>query len=76
LLSGAVSPNHAGKRVTVKWYSSAGWQSYSLRRLNASSQYSTSFTPGQKGTFYFCTVFPSDTSHLGGVSAVRKVVVK
>jgi len=75
-LSGTVSPNHASKLVTVKWYSSAGWKSYSLRRLSISSQYSTTFTPRQKGTFYFCTVFPPDANHLGGVSAVRKIVVK
>lgn len=74
-LSGTVSPNHAGRKVNVKWYSAAGWQPFTSPTLDASSKYRAVFTPTRKGTFYFSTVFPSDSNHLGGVSSVRRVVV-
>ena len=74
-LSGAVSPNHAGHKVNIKWYSAAGWQPFTSPTLDASSKYRAVFTPTKKGTFYFSTVFPSDANHLGGVSSVRRVVV-
>lgn len=75
-LAGGVSPNHAGKRVSVKVYSSTGWRAYSAPVLSSSSRYSTYFTPRRRGRFYFCTLLPSDADHVGNVSVVRTIVAR
>jgi len=75
-LGGGVAPNHAGKSVEVKLYSASRWVRFTSRVLDSSSRYAVSFKPSRRGTFYFVTVFPSDSDHVGNVSRVQTVIVR
>ncbi len=70
-VSGAVSPSHGGRAVTIQCrYGRYSWRNLSVRRLSNRSAYSCSFSPPARGKLYFRAVFDGDASHAGSVSAV------
>lgn len=76
-LSGAVSPAHAGAKVTVRYkrYSTGTWRTLSTRTLDANSTYALTWKPGLRGTYYLKAVFSGDESHAGSTSTTIAVKV-
>ncbi len=76
-ISGSVSPNHSGGRVTIQYKRGTGaWKTLSTRTLNGSSAYSHGWRPTARGTYYVKSVFAGDAGHTGSTSSTRRVVVR
>jgi predicted CXXCH cytochrome family protein len=69
VISGAVSPNHTGRVVTVQYKRGTGrWATLAYRTLSSTSTYSITYRPRYRGTYYFRTIFGTDVSHAGSTS--------
>ena len=76
-ISGSVSPNHSGGRVTIQYKRGTGaWRTLSSRTLSSGSTYSYGWRPSARGTYYVKSVFAGDASHTGSTSSTRRVVVR
>ncbi len=76
-VSGSVSPNHSGGRVTIQYKRGSGaWKTLSTRTLNGGSAYTYGWRPSARGTYYVKSVFAGDASHTGSTSSTRRVVVR
>jgi len=76
-ISGAVSPSHSGKSVTIQYKKGSGsYRTLTTRTLSSSSAYSYKWRPSSTGTYYVRAVFAGDASHNGSTSVARKVVVR
>jgi hypothetical protein len=76
-ISGSVSPNHSGGRVTIQYKRGTGaWKTLSMRTLNGSSTYSYGWRPTARGTYYLKSVFAGDPGHTGSTSSTRRVVIR
>jgi hypothetical protein len=72
-LSGAVSPKHAGSRVTIQYYS-GGWRNLKTATIGSTGAYSTAWK-AVRGTRQFRTIFGGDATHTGSTSSTVKVQV-
>lgn len=74
-LSGAVSPNEAGKKVLVQRRYGGTWHTLAARPLSSTSHYRYTLRPATKGTWTFRVVRPAGGSNLQGISKTRSVTV-
>ncbi len=77
IIKGAVSPRHAGAKVTIQYKrSGSSWRRLATRTLSSTSAYSYRWRPRSRGTYYIKTVFAGDPSHRGSTATIRKVTVR
>jgi ABC-type phosphate transport system substrate-binding protein len=78
-LAGKVSPNHAGKSLSVtiqKSRTGTTWTAWKSVKISSTSTYTAKWTaPTTKGKYYFRTKFPGDNDHKKCFSAKRLVTV-
>jgi surface protein len=75
-LTGTVSPNLAGRTVTLQQRRADGtWRNVASQKLNSKSQYSFSIKPTKKGTFTYRVLIPAQHPYVQGVSPSRKLKV-
>ena len=74
-LSGAVSPDEAGKKVLVQRKYGGTWHTLAKRTLSSTSHYRYTLKPATKGTWTFRVVRPASGSNLQGISKARSVRV-
>ncbi|HEX9094210.1 MAG TPA: hypothetical protein VF902_09530, partial [Coriobacteriia bacterium] len=74
-LSGAVTPNHAGRTVSIHYrYGARGrYRTLSVRTLSAAGAYSVRMRVGSRGYYYFHAHFAGDPSHRGSDSGTVRV---
>lgn len=67
---GTVSPAHAGSSVTIRYKlgNTGKWTTLATKTLSDDSDYSYTWKPAAKGTYYIRTTFGGDTSHAGSTS--------
>jgi hypothetical protein len=75
-ISGAVSPNHAGKTVYLQRYTSSGWINHAYQALNSTSNYAFYWKPGTAGSYKFRLKFPGDADHKLNYSREITITVK
>jgi hypothetical protein len=74
--SGSVSPSHAGRKVYVQRYTSAGWAKVSSGTLDGRSHYRIAWVmPYRSATYKVRTMIAGDSDHTQGVSPTATVTV-
>jgi phospholipase C len=68
MLSGHVTPSHAGEQVLVQLFVGHGWQTIAAPRLDSSSSYGVAHKFSQNGEFALRTVLPSDDRNIRSYS--------
>jgi hypothetical protein len=74
-LTTRVSPNLAGRPVTLERYTSRGWQPVSTATLSATSGYRFTVRWRTRGTYSYRVVSPASAEHARAVSPTRRLVV-
>ena len=75
VLSGSVSPKHAGQTVQVQELSGGRWQTIGTATLNSSSIYQFPISKSTAGTYSFRVHRPGDSDHWSGTSPTVKLTV-
>ena len=74
-ISGAVSPNKAGKWVYLQRYVNGTWKNLTYKALTSSSTYTFAIKPGTAGTWKLRVHRGADTLHSAGSSPTRTLSV-
>ena len=74
--SGAVTPNHSGKRVYLQRYLGSGrWANVTYKALTTSSTYAFAVKITTPGTFTYRVWFVADADHTNAYSAAKAIKV-
>jgi hypothetical protein len=75
LLSGTVTPTHAGKTVSLQRLVNGAWGTISTRALSSTSTYAFGIRPATRGTHSYRVLFTGDADHGAAASTTRVLTV-